>query len=219
MMLIPFGLVVAFTVVVQSLSLMTFVPLPVAVSAGAAWAAVIVLAARWVSRRPVLSARVEDGLVGIGCVTMALLAFGGGAGLMTMGAALASSSITGETMVTMFRPAIPIAIGANLPTELVVIPGLLILGWRPGARRILFVAAAVLYFAHRVWTYLVFAPDRLDFAAAELSTTVLTGAEKEQFSQALHIDDPRWVVNLVIFVVFLISAFSGRGRLVYDHDA
>ena len=47
---------------------------------------------------------------------------------MMLGAALDSSSITGETMVTTFLRGIPIAIAANVPTELVIIPGLLILG-------------------------------------------------------------------------------------------
>jgi hypothetical protein len=209
---VPFALVAVFTVVVQGLSLMEFLPLPVALLIGAGWAVVIGLAARWVGRRPALSAWVEDGLVALGCVTMALFAFGGAIGLLMMGAALDSSSVTGETMVTMFLPSIPLAIAANVPTELVVIPGLLILGWRAGARRILFVTAAALYFVHRIWTYLVFAPDRLDFAAAERSTTVLTTAEKEQFSAALHVDDPRWVLNLVIFAVFLLSAFFARLR-------
>jgi hypothetical protein len=208
----PYGLVAVFTVVVQGLSLMEFLPLPIALSIGAGWAVLIGLAARWAIRRPVLSAWVEDGLVTLGCVTMALFAFGGAVGLLMLGAALDSSSITGETMVTMFLPSIPIAIAANVPTELVIIPGLLILGWRPGVRRILFVTAAALYFVHRIWTYLVFAPDRLDFAAAERSTTVLTPAEKDQFTAALHVDDPRWTLNLAIFGIYLLAAFFSRLR-------
>ncbi|MEU8286827.1 hypothetical protein AB0C01_21095 [Micromonospora sp. NPDC048905] len=209
----PFALVALFTIVVQGLSLMEFLPLPIALLAGAGWAVLIGLVARWIRRRPALSAWVEDGLVALGCVTMALLAFGGAIGLVMLGAALDSSSITGETMVTMFLPSIPVAIAANVPTELVILPGLLVLGWRPGTRRILFVAAAAVYLVHRVWTYLVFAPDRLDFAAAERSTAVLTTAEKDQFAAALHVDDPRWALNLLIFAIILLSAFvSSRGR-------
>ncbi|WFE47783.1 hypothetical protein [Verrucosispora sp. WMMD1129] len=146
-----FALVVAFTVVVQGLSLMEFLPLPIALLIGAGWAVLI---------------------------------------------------------------CIPIAIAANVPTELVIIPVLLVLGWRPGSRRILFVTAAALYFVHRIWTYLVFAPDRLDFAAAERSTAVLTAAEKDQFTAALHVDDPRWINNLLIFAVLLLSAFFSRLREV-----
>jgi hypothetical protein len=210
----PLALVAVFTVVVQGLSLMEFLPLPIALLIGAGWAILIGLAARWANRRPPLSAWVEDGLVALGCVTMALFAFGGAIGLLMLSAALDSSSITGETMVTMFLPSIPIAIAANVPTELVIIPGLLILGWRPGARRILFVTAAALYFVLRIWTYLVFAPDRLDFAAAERSTAVLTTTEKAQFAAALHVDDPRWILNLLIFAAFLVSAFFSRVREV-----
>lgn len=208
----PYALVAVFTVVVQGLSLMEFLPLPVALLIGAAWALVVGLAARWVGRRPALGAWVEDILVALGCTAMALFAFGGAIGLMMLGTALDSSSVTGETMVTMFLPSIPIAIAANVPTELVVIPGLLVLGWRPGTRRVLFVGAAALYLVHRIWTYLVFAPDRLDFAAAERSTSVLTAVERDRFAAALHVDDPRWILNLLIFAVLLLSAFFSRLR-------
>lgn len=208
----PFALVGLFTVVVQGLSLMEFVPLPVALLIGAGWAGLIGWAGLWVSRRPVLRAWAEDALVALGCVTMALFAFGGAVGLLLWGTALDSSSITGETMVSMFLPSIPIAIAANAPTELIILPGLLILGWRPGTRRVLFVTAAGIYFVHRIWTYLVFAPDRLDFAEAERSTTPLTQAEKADFAAALHIDDPRWILNLAIFAVLLLSAFFSRVR-------
>ncbi len=208
----PLALVTVFTVVVQGLSLMEFLPLPIALLIGAGWAALIGLAARWASRRPALSAWAEDCLVALGCVTMALFAFGGAIGLMMLGTALDSSSITGETMVTMFLPSIPIAIAANVPTELVIIPGLLILGWRPGPRRILFITAAGLYFVLRIWTYLVFVPDRLDFAAAQRSTAVLTAAQKDQFTAALHVDDPRWILNLLIFAARGLSSRKRSSR-------
>ncbi len=208
--LTPFALVLVFIVAVEGLSLQEFVPLPLALLIGVIWAVLISLAARWVSRRSVLSAWTEDGLVALGCTAMALFAFGGAIGLMMLDTALDSSSITGETMVTMFLPSIAIAIAANLPTELVIIPGLLILGWRPGPRRLLFVTAAILYFVLRIWSYLVFVPDRLDFAEAEQSTTVLTGTEKTNFAEALHVDDSRWILNLAIFAVLLLAAFFSR---------
>lgn len=199
------ALAATFTVVVQGLSLKEFLPPPVALLIGAGWALLIAVAAHRVSRSPALSARIEAALVALGCVTMALVGFGGAIGLLMLDAALDSSSVTGETIVTMFLPSIPIAIAANVPTELVVIPGLLILG----RRRILVGTAAALYLVHRVWTYLVFAPDRLDFAAASRSTAVLTEAEREQFAAALHIGDPRWILNLALFAIFLLAAFSG----------
>jgi hypothetical protein len=214
---VPFGVAAVFIVVIQGLSLSEFLPVPVALFAGAGWASLLGLAAILVGRRPVLSAWVEDVLVALGCTAMALFAFGGAVGLLMWSTALDTSSITGETMVRMFLPSIPIAVLANVPTELVTIPVLLILGWRHGTRRILIVTAAGLYLVHRVWTYLVFASDRLDFAEAERSTTPLSAADRERFGEALHVDDPRWILNLVIFAVLLGAAFFSRVREV-KHD-
>jgi hypothetical protein len=129
-----------------------------------------------------------------------------------LGTALDTSSVTGEVVIAMFLPSIPIAILANAPTELVIVPVLLILGWRRGTRRVLILVAAGLYFMLRIWTYLVFAGARLDFAEAEHSTTRLTAAERAEFSDGLHVDDPRWIVNLAIFVVFLAAAYFSRVR-------
>jgi hypothetical protein len=42
----------------------------------------------------------------------------------------------------------------------------------------------------------------------------LTAAEKAQFTAALHVDDPRWILNLLIFAAFLLSAFFSRLREV-----
>ncbi|MFG1922622.1 hypothetical protein [Cryptosporangium sp. NPDC048952] len=206
------ALAAAFTVVVQGLSLSEFLPVPAALALAAVWAALICAFALWLTRNGTRSAWTEDVLIGLGCTAMALFAFGGAIGLLMWGIALDSASITGEVMVGMFLPSIPIAILANVPTELVVIPVLLIVGWRPGARRVLIVLAAGLYFVLRVWTYLVFAGPRLDFAGAEHSTTRLTAAERAEFADGLHIDDPRWIVNFAIFAVFLVAAFFSRVR-------
>jgi hypothetical protein len=77
---------------------------------------------------------------------------------------------------------------------------------------ILIGAAAALYFVPRVWTYLGFASDGLDFAETEKSTTPLTAAERQQFHAELHLDDPRWILNLAIFAVFLLAAHFSRVR-------
>lgn len=208
--LLPLFLAISFTTIVQGLSLTEFVPVPIALLAGAAWGAVIGLLATWISTKTTASAWLEDALVFLGAVAMAFFAFGGAAGTLLIGSALDSSSLTGETLVSMFLPSIPLAIMANAPTELLVVPALLILGWREGKRRILVVTAAALYFMHRVWTYLVFASARLDFAETERTTTPLTAAEREQFRSTLHLDDPRWMLNLAIFVVFLLAAHFSR---------
>jgi hypothetical protein len=134
---VPLCLAAVFTIAIQGLSLAAFLPVPVALLAGAGWAIAIGSVAVLIRRRATLSAWVEDILVALGCTAMALFAFGGAIGIMLMNAALDSSSITGETMMRMFLPSIPIAIAANVPTELFIIPALLILGWRNGIRRVL----------------------------------------------------------------------------------
>lgn len=206
--LVPLTLAAIFTLVVQGLSLSEFLAVPLALLVAAAWAAVIGFLA-WRLRR---HAWIEDALVAAGVITMGLFAFGGGIGLLMLNLALDSSSITGETMIAMFLPSIPIAIAANVPTELIIIPGLLIIGWRAGWRRVLIVAAAGLYLVHRVWSYVVFVGDRLDFDTAQRSTTPLTEAEKVRFTEGLHLDDPRWILNFVIFAVFLLAAHLSRVR-------
>jgi hypothetical protein len=209
---LPFWLAVTFTVVVQGLSLSEFLPVPVALLVGAGWGVAIGLLATRIRKRRALSAWVEDVLVAVGLVAMAVFAFGGGVGIVLLDSAFDSSSLTGETVVSMFLPSIPIAIAANAPTELLVIPALLILGWRDGWRRLLIVVAAALYFVHRIWTYLVFASDRLDFAETERSTTPLTAAEREQLYSDLHLGDPRPLLNLLIFAALLLAAHFSRVR-------
>jgi len=210
--LLPFCLSVSFTVAIQTLGLSEFLPVPLALLAAAGWGIGIGLIAIRIRSKVTLSAWLEDALVVLGAVAMAFFAFGGLVGILLLSSALKSSSLSGETLVLMFLPSIPLAIMANAPMELLVVPVLLILGWREGTRRILIGAAAALYFVHRVWTYLVFASDRLDFAETEKSTTPLTAAERQQFYAELHLDDPRWILNLAIFAVFLLAAHFSRVR-------
>jgi hypothetical protein len=210
--LLPLCLSVSFTVAVQTLGLSEFLPFPLALLAAAGWGIAIGLIAIRIRSKVTLSGWLEDALVVVGAVAMAFFAFGGLVGILLLSSALESSSLSGETLVLMFLPSIPLAIIANAPVELLVVPVLLILGWREGTRRILIVAAAALYFVHRVWTYLVFASDRLDFAQTEKSTAPLTAAERQQFYTDLHLDDPRWILNLAIFAVFLLAAHFSRVR-------
>jgi hypothetical protein len=210
--LLPLCLSVSFTVAIQTLGLSEFLPVPLALLVAAAWGIAIGLIAIRIRNKLGMSAWLEDALVIVGAVAMAFFAFGGLVGILLLSSALKSSSLSGETLVLMFLPSIPLAIIANVPVELLVVPVLLIIGWREGTRRILIVVAAALYFVHRVWTYLVFASDRLDFAQAEKSTAPLTAAERQQFYGDLHLDDPRWILNLAIFAVFLLAAHFSRVR-------
>ena len=215
-MRVPYVLAAVFVVVTQTLSLAQFLPVSVAVLVGSAWAVLVCFAASRIVRRPRLSARAENVLIFSGIVLMGVFAFGGAVGILMLNTALDSGSVTGETMMAMFATSIPIAIAANVPTELIVVPLLLVLCWRPGARRVSILVAAGLYLALRIWTYLVFAGDRLDFEATAHSTAVLSPAERRQFAHDWHLDDPRWAVNLAIFAVLLLAAFQQRARPAKD---
>lgn len=68
----------------------------------------------------------------------------------------------------------------------------------------------------------MFAPDRLDLAAAERFTAVLDATEKAEFAAALHVDDPRWNLNLVIFAIFVLAAYLpavDRNRVERRHGS
>lgn len=193
--LLPFGLSVLFTVIIQGLSLSAILPAPVAVFIGAGWGVTIGLLATWIRNKARLSAWLEDGLVFLGVVAMAFLGAGGLTGILLISSAVDSSSII-----------------ANTPMELLVVPALLILGWREGKRRILIVVAVALFLILRAWSHLVFVSARLDFAETARSTTPLTAAERQQFYTDLHLDDSRWILNLIIFAVLLFAAYFSRVR-------
>jgi hypothetical protein len=125
-----------------------------------------------------------------------------------------SSTLTGETLLKLFLPTIPFYIVANAALELLIIPGLLFIGWRAGKRRILIGGAAGLYFLLRVWTYLAFVPSRMGFAEAGHTSTPLTEAERQQAYTELMLDDPRWIVLLVIFGILVLAMHLPRLRSV-----
>lgn len=211
----PYLLAVPFTTIITGwFNLAEFGRAPVAVALviGAAWGILLGLIASWLRKKATVSAWIEDAFVVVGTTALAFAAAGGLMGLLVLEAALGSPSLTGETLVQMFRPMIPYYIIVNSSMELLIIPGLLYLGWRAGKRRILIVVAAVLFFALRVWTYLVFAPNRLAFAELEGKSTPFTAAERQQAFVDLQLDDPRWILDLLIFAIFILAAHFSRVR-------
>lgn len=189
--------------------------IPLGLAVGAAWGIVLGLAATRLRRKAILSAWVEDSFIFLGTIALGFAACGGLMALLVLEGALGSSSLTGETLEEMFLPMIPYYIFANAPLELLIIPGLLFLGWRAGKRRILIVAAAALYFALRVWTYLAYRPARLGFTESDHTTAPLTAAERQQAYADLNVDDPRWILLSVIFSIFILAASFPRLR----HDS
>lgn len=212
----PYYLVVAFSALITGLfNLGEFLPWPVAVLAGAAWGGVMCLLAHWLaggsrgsSQRRVggRGARAEDVLIAVGAAGFAFAGCGGLMAILLLKGALNSTSLTGEALEQMFLPSIPYYIAVNSVLEILVIPLILYVGWRPGRRRFLIVAAAALYFAMRVWTYLAFVPARLGWADSSHSTQPLTPAERTQAFDDLMLNDPRWILLLVMFGLLLLAA-------------
>jgi hypothetical protein len=211
----PWALTVLFTATITGLfSLSDALPVPVAVAVGAGWGVVVALGATWLNSKPLAAAWVEDSLVFLGIVALAFAGCGGVMALLVLNGALDSSSLTGETLESMFLPMIPYYIAANAPLELVIMPALLVLGWRAGKRQILLLVGAALYFALRVWSYLAYVPARLGFAESGHTTVPMTTAERHQAYLDLKVEDPRWILVLVILSLFIVAASIPRLREV-----
>jgi len=202
----PFLLVVPFTAVITGwFNLSEALPAPVAVLLGAVWGVLLGLLVGWVKRRTKWDAPLEDITVASGIVAVAFAACGGLAFLLAFDGALNAESLTGEALHALFMPAIPYYIVANGVLEMLIMPLMLYLAWRPGRRRVVIVAAATIYFVMRIWTYLVFVPARLGWAEGEGATNALTPAERLQAAEDLMLNDPRWIVLLVILGLLLLA--------------
>lgn len=209
----PFLVAVPFTTIVTGwFNLAEYLPAAVALLIGAAWGILLGLIASWLRKKATLSAWLEDAFVVLGTTALAFSAAGGVMALLVLEAALGSPSLTGETLVQMFLPMIPYYIIANGSMELLIIPSLLYLGWREGKRRTLIVVAAALFFVLRVWSYLAFVPNRLAFGELEGRGTPFTAAERQQAFVDLQVDDPRWILGLAIFAIFVLAVHFSRVR-------
>lgn len=211
----PFLLAVPFTATITgAFNLSEVLPIPVAVAVGAGWGIALGIGSTWLTSKPRGAAWVEDSLVFLGTIALAFAACGGVMALLMLEGALGSSSLTGETLEEMFLPMIPYYIAVNAPLELLIMPALIYLGWRAGKRRMLIVAGVALYFALRVWTYVAFVPARLGFAESGHTADPMTAAERHQAYLDLKVDDPRWILVLVIFAIFVAAASFPRLREV-----
>jgi hypothetical protein len=208
MTITPILVITAFTTVITGLfNLSEFLPLPVALLAGAALGVVISLAGQWIRSRP-WGARCTDVFVGLGAVGFAFAGCGGLMAILLLNGALDSGSLTGETLESTFLPSIPYYIAVNGVLEMLIIPAVVALCWQPGRRRVLIIATAAAYFAMRVWTYLAFVPARLGWAESSHAANTLTSAERRQAADDLFLADPRWAMLLVMFVAFLVALRS-----------
>lgn len=116
-------------------------------------------------------------------------------------AALNEPSTTPQVLSALMQPTIPYYIIANTSMEALVVPALLYVGWRAGKRRTIIVAAALLYYVLRIWTYLVWAEARVDLAAGPLSAQDI-----DRFKE-LMATDLRDILLVPMFALFIIAAF------------
>jgi hypothetical protein len=202
----PFLVVVPFTAVITGgFNLSEVLPAPVALMAGAGWGVALGLLVAWLRRYASVRAALEGLSVAAGVVGVAFAGCGGLAMLLLLNGALSAETLTGEALREMFLPAIPYYIVTNGLLELLIMPMMLYLGWRVGRRRIAIVVAAAIYFVMRVWTYLVFVPQRLSWAEGAAAAEVLTTVERRQAADDLMLHDPRWIVLLVVLALLLVA--------------
>jgi hypothetical protein len=211
--LVPVLLAAVFTAVVTGwFNLAETFSTPAALLAGATWGVLLGLAATWLRSKPAVGAWLEDVFVALGAVGFAFAGCGGLMALLMLDGALDSPSLTGETLQNTFFPSIPYYIAVNGILEMFLIPAVIVLAWRPGLRRALIIATSTLYFAMRVWTYLSFAPARMGWAESVHAGTPLDAAARRQAAADLMLDDPRWMLLLLMFAAFLFAAQLSRVR-------
>jgi hypothetical protein len=211
--LVPLVPVMVFTTVVTGwFNLSEVVPVPLALVLGAGWGAAVGLLGLWAGRGTRRGAWLEDGFVALGAMGFAFAGCGGLMAILMLNGTIDSSSLTGETLESTFMPSIPYYIAVNSILELLIIPVMIVLSWRPGVRRVLVLAAAGLYFLMRIWTYLTFVPSRLSWAESEHTRQALTAAERRQAADDLMLDDPRWILLLAMFGILVVATHLSRVR-------
>ncbi|MFD0684705.1 hypothetical protein [Actinomadura fibrosa] len=200
----PYTVAVPLLVVAEALSLrssgMGAAGLPLGAVAGLLWALLAAFVAKRIGRKPERRARAEDVLVFCGVICAAFLCCGGVMMILLMGAALDEPSTTYRTLSAMMAPTLPYYIAGNSVMELFIVPATIFVGWRAGRRRVLLVSAALVYFASRVWTYLVYAQRRTDTATGTLS------AEDVRWYKETLVVDYRVVLLGVVLILFTAAA-------------
>ncbi|MGH3915529.1 MAG: hypothetical protein ACRDTC_19295 [Pseudonocardiaceae bacterium] len=201
----PYMVAIPFTVIVYALSLRSTglgaVGVPIGAAVGLGWALLLGFIAARVGRHQGWNAKVEDALVFVGVIATAFLLCGGIMASLLIGGALNEPSTTYETLSALMFPTLPYFIISNSLMELFVIPAIVFFGWRSGTRRILLLWSVAAYFAMRVWTYLVYAENRIETATGALS------AEDVQWYKDTLAVDYRPVLIAVMLILLLLAAF------------
>ncbi|GAA4499619.1 hypothetical protein GCM10023191_046830 [Actinoallomurus oryzae] len=206
----PYAVAVPLLVISEGLSLrstgMGAAALLVGAVAGLLWALLLGLVAGWAGATPERGTRTENALIFCGVICAAFLCCGGVMMILLMGAALEEPSTTYQTLSAMMAPTLPYFIVGNTAMELFIVPAALFVCRRGGRRRSLIVSAALVYFASRVWTYLVYAQRRTETATGRLS------ADDVRWYKATLVVDYRVVLLGAVLVLFAAAAFLPARR-------
>ena len=199
-----FHIVVPVTTVVFALSFKAGglgpIGLVVGAVAGLGWSLLLGFVTQRLNRQASLRYKLEDLLVFLAIVGTAFLYVGGVMYGLLFSAALNEPSTSPQVLSALMQPTIPYYIIVNTSMEALVVPALLYVGWRAGKRRTIIVAAALLYYGMRIWTYLVWAEARVDLAAGPLSARDI-----DRFKELM--DNDRDILLVPMFALFIIAAF------------
>jgi hypothetical protein len=203
----PYLVVVPFTTIVFALSYGLFLQFGILgiiafASVGFLWALILGLVTRRLMRRDAWIGLLANAPLSLGIIATGLLMGAGLIYIFMMNAALDEPSTTYAVLSALMKPAVPYYIILNSLMELFIIPFVVFLNWNTNPkRRTYIIIGVVLYFIMRVWTYLVFAPTRL-----EISGRTLSDADVEWFKQTLA-TDYRVILILITQIFFILAAF------------
>jgi hypothetical protein len=165
---------------------------------GLVWAALLGSVLNRLIRRDNWKRRLANGAVFVVIVASGLML---GGGLMYGLLMRAAAGAPGEVLSAMMQPTIPFFIVLNTPLELAAVPCAILANWHNRTRTRLILIAAVSFYALRVWSYLVYVPNRVAIASRALSPT-----DVEWFQRSMEVDY-RGLLLAVVFVGFTIVAF------------
>ncbi len=165
---------------------------------GLAWSIVLGVAVERLIRRHDWKRRLAHGSVFLAILASGVM-LGGGLmyGLLMKAAAIAPA----EVLSAMMQPTVPFFIILNTTLELVVVPCAIFANWQNDTRRRLILIAAASFYALRIWSYLVYVPNRM-----EIASRPLLPQDIDWFQRSMEVDY-RPLLVAVVFVVFTATAF------------
>jgi len=99
----------------------------------------------------------------------------------------------------------------NSLLEIFLVPLALLLNWRMPGRRVFVLAAGLIFYAIRIWTYIYFAPQYFDFGEMTFSEQLIN-----DLMARMSIDNIRFVVQTVEAVLFFRAALGSTLSITED---